>query len=271
MLPEERIRVLIFLASVAAVYVFAAGSLIRLAIARFGSGPRPIKAQKWFGAVVCGAALIGIGCLVYGYFVEPYRLTVRKVEIRTSKLRPDTASIRIAQISDLHSDSTPRLEEKLPQILAEQKPDIIVYTGDSINSPEGLPVFRNCLTKISKIAPTYVVKGNWDVWYWSKQDLFGDIDVKELNGTSEKVDIRGSEIWLAGMPVDKGGKVAELLEPLPKDKFSVFLYHYPDEIENVANYGVDLYCSGHTHGGQIALPLYGALVTFSKYGKRFEG
>jgi predicted MPP superfamily phosphohydrolase len=58
---------------------------------------------------------------------------------------------------------------------------------------------------------------------------------------------------------------------LPKDKFSIFLYHYPDEIENVTPHGIDLYCAGHTHGGQIALPFYGALITLSKYGKRFEG
>src|SRR4030095_12196171 len=46
--------------------------------------------------------------------------------------------------------------------------------------------------------------------------------------------------------------------------------HYPDLIKEVASLKVDLYCAGHTHGGQVALPLYGALITFSKYGKQYE-
>jgi uncharacterized protein len=51
---------------------------------------------------------------------------------------------------------------------------------------------------------------------------------------------------------------------------NLFMYHYPDEIENVAGHRVDLYCAGHTHGGQIALPWYGALVTLSKFDKKYE-
>ena len=46
--------------------------------------------------------------------------------------------------------------------------------------------------------------------------------------------------------------------------------HYPDDIYEAAKYNVDLYCAGHTHGGQVALPLYGAIVSYSKLGKRFE-
>ena len=272
MLSEEQMAVLIFLSAIAAVYVFAAGSLVRIYIARTDkSAPRSGKFEIWFRRMIFGLAITGILCFAYGYFIEPYRLTIRNVELRTDKLPPNSPPIRIAHISDIHSDPIPRLEEKLPDAIAEQHPDLIVFTGDSLNSPEGLPVFRACLSKISKIAPTFVVKGNWDAWYWSDQDLFSNIDVKELDATTEKVVVRGTEIWLAGVPVGKEGKVKQTLEQLPKDKFSIFLYHYPDEIENVTPHGIDLYCAGHTHGGQIALPFYGALITLSKYGKRFEG
>ncbi len=58
---------------------------------------------------------------------------------------------------------------------------------------------------------------------------------------------------------------------MPEGAPVVFLYHTPDEILDIAATNrVDLYCAGHTHGGQVALPLYGALVTFSKFGKRYE-
>ena len=57
---------------------------------------------------------------------------------------------------------------------------------------------------------------------------------------------------------------------IPPDAFSIFLYHAPDLILNAASQNVDLYCAGHTHGGQVALPGYGAIVTFSKFGKKYE-
>jgi len=272
MLPEEQRAVTVFLSAVAAVYVFAAGMVIRSIVGRLRKTNRPLsKFDTWFRRIIFCLAITGVLCVAYGYFIEPYRLTIRKIEIRSGKLPANERPIRIVHISDLHSDPVARLEEKLPEAIAAQNPDIIVFTGDSVNSPAGLPVFRNCLSRISRIAPTYVVKGNWDVWYWSDQDLFGNLDVKELAATTEKVLVRGTEIWLAGTPVGKEGKIGKILESLPKDKFSIFLFHYPDEIEDVAQHGTDLYCAGHTHGGQIALPFYGALMTLSKYGKRFEG
>ena len=272
MLPEERTAVLIFLSAIAAVYVFAIGALIRIALEKFGKADQHHrKLQTWFRRLILGLAITGIFCVLYGYFIEPYRLTVRRVELRSEKLPKNSEPIRIVHISDLHSDPSPRLEGELPETIARQNPDIVVFTGDALNSPAALPVFKDCLGKISKLAPTFVIKGNWDVWYWYKQDLFGNLNVKELDASTERIVIRGTEIWLAGIPVGKERKVGDVLATVPKDVFSVFLYHYPDEIENVVPYGTDLYCAGHTHGGQVALPFYGALVTLSKYGKRFEG
>ena len=63
--------------------------------------------------------------------------------------------------------------------------------------------------------------------------------------------------------------------------FSIFLHHYPDLVEDLAGQNarlaedgesrrVDLYLAGHTHGGQIALPFYGAIITLSEFGKKYE-
>jgi predicted MPP superfamily phosphohydrolase len=270
-MSEERVAVTVFLCTVSAVYIFAGGALVRMILERTGSITTPPgKAQRWFRRTFLALAAVGILCMLYGYFIEPYRLTTRYVEIRTSKISSDGRPIRIAHISDMHSDPSPRLEEQLPEAIARENPDIIVFSGDSLNSPDGLPVFRNCLTQLAKIAPTFVVRGNWDAWYWTNIDLFGATGATELKSAAEPVIIRGTEIWVAGVPVGDEAKVFEVLDGIPRDKFSVFLYHYPDEIEKVAARGLDLYCAGHTHGGQIALPFYGALMTLSKYGKRFE-
>jgi len=260
------------LAIIAAVYIFAFGGLIRLVLEKLDFvKTKPTNLQSWFRRIIFGLALFGFGCFAYAYFIEPYQLSVRNIQIKSAKLPKGSQPVRVVQISDVHSDSKVRLEEKLPSAIAEQKPDLIVFTGDSLNSPEGLPIFRKCLTEISKIAPTYVVRGNWDVWYWKKLDLFGETGAKPLDGTAERIEIRGVPIWLAGAFVESERQVPEMLATVPSNEFSIFLYHYPDLIEEVSRAETDLYCAGHTHGGQVAMPFYGALVTFSKFGKLYEG
>lgn len=272
MTPTERYGLIAVLAAIAAVYIFAFGGLVRIVLEKSNViKTKPSAFQIWFRRVVFSLALFGFGCFAYAYFIEPYRLSVRNIQIKSAKIPKGSQPVRVVQISDVHSDPQARLEEKLPLAIAEQKPDLIVFTGDSLNSPEGLPVFKKCLTEISKIAPTFVIRGNWDVWYWKNLDLFGATGAQELDGTAERMEIRGVPIWLSGVFVESERKVSETLSAIPKNEFSIFLYHYPDLIEEVSRAETDLYCAGHTHGGQVAMPFYGALVTFSKFGKKYEG
>lgn len=272
MTNEEKYGLIVVFSIITAVYIFAFGGLVRMLLEKLGYiKTQPGFWQIWFRRVFFALAVFGFFCFAYAYFVEPYWLSVRNVEIKSAKLPKDAKPLRIVHISDIHSDAKARLEEKLPAAIAEQKPDLIVFSGDAINSPEGLPVFKKCLTEIAKIAPTFVVRGNWDVWYWSRQDLFSETGVKELDGKAERVEINGVPVWLAGVYVDSERETAEVLRQIPKNEFSVFLYHYPDLIKQISDAEIDLYCAGHTHGGQVAMPFYGALVTLSKYGKQYEG
>jgi uncharacterized protein len=271
MSAAEYLRLLLFLAFIAIVYVHAASTVVRWLLHKLewtalSQNPR----QVWYRRIVLTLAGIGLLCLGYGYFVEPYWLSVTHVSINSPKLTKGSRPIRIVHISDLHSDPKPRLEGRLPQAIAAEQPDLIVFTGDSINSPGGLPVFRKCLTELAKIAPTFVVKGNWDAWYWHDLNLFAGTGAHELNGSSSLVEVRGAPIWVAGVAVEDETMMEQAVSSIPNGAFKVFLYHYPDLIAEAAGLKVDLYCAGHTHGGQIALPLYGALLTFSKYGKRYE-
>ena len=265
------VRVLIFLGLVGVIYVLAAIVLIRMLLQRFGRATlSKSPAQRWLRRIVLAFAGMGLLCIAYGYFIEPYWLSVSHVSLTSSKLPRGSQPIRIVHISDVHSDPKPRLERRLPQAIAAERPDIIVFTGDSLNSPDGLSVFRECLTELAKIAPTFVVKGNWDAWYWNQLNLFGETGAHELDGNSLRVEVRGVSIWMTGVGVENEGKMASAISSAPADAFKVFLYHYPDLIMEAASQKVDLYCAGHTHGGQVALPFYGALITFSKYGKKYE-
>jgi predicted MPP superfamily phosphohydrolase len=262
MTSAEAIRVGLFITGVAVIFFFAARTLIGV----LGGTIR----KSWKTHSILGLALGGILCIIYGRLVEPYWLSVSRVSIASPKVPRGAQPVRIAHISDVHSDPSPRLEERLPEAIAAEKPDVIVFTGDSLNSPEGLPVFKSLLQKLSAIAPTFVVKGNWDTWFWGNLALFDGTGVVELNGAGRVVSVRGIKVGISGLAVQNEQSLDRALAGIPRDAISVFLYHSPDLIKEVSSRQVDLYCAGHTHGGQVALPGYGALVTFSKFGKQYE-
>jgi len=173
-------------------------------------------------------------------------------------------------ISDLHSDGKSRLEERIPGIIAKENPDIILFTGDCVNSSEGLAVFKKCMTRLAELAPTFAVRGNWDTAFWRDLDLFGGTGISELNGLGIDLEIRGATVSINGLAVGNEAQIDKVLGQKPLGPFTLFLYHYPDEIDAVSSHGIDLYCAGHTHGGQVRLPWYGALITLSKFGKQYE-
>ena len=255
-----------------AIYLTAIRMLGRLILEWFRATPPARPRVTWIRRVVFGLALLGIVCIAYGFWIEPYWPQVTVVSLSTPKLPPGARPIRIVHISDVHCDPTPRLEERLPGLIQRQHPDLIVFTGDSINSPQALPVFKRCMAHCAQIAPTFAVKGNCDVWFWKGQDLFGGTGVRELNGEAVKLDLSGEKapLWITGVAVESEDRIDQALAEVPKGALNIFLYHYPDRIFSIAQHKVDLYCAGHTHGGQVALPFYGALVTLSKLGKRFE-
>jgi predicted MPP superfamily phosphohydrolase len=269
-LTSELIRVGLFVGAVVAVYVTAAGLVIRAVIRRLRGGPAPGRAEAWARRIGIPLAGLGLLCFAYGYLVEPYSLEVTRVRIGSPRLPAGTRPIRLVLFSDLHSDPAPRLEEVLPEAIAAEKPDLIVFTGDAVNSMEALPVFRECLERISRIAPTFAVEGNWDTRVFGGRDIYGGTGARLLDGGAARVEVEGADLWLAGVPVGGEDRLEMALAGVPAGACTVFLYHMPDLVYDVARRRVDLYCAGHTHGGQVALPFYGALMTLSRFGKRFE-
>jgi len=281
MLPlmGESTAVFLFVCAVAAVYLFAACAVVRALLRRLGRMEKPPRAALIAERASLILATVGLFCFAYGYFVEPYWPEVTRVRIETPKLKGAQRPVRVVHISDLHCDPEPRLEERLPDLIAAERPDLIVYTGDSLNSPEGLPVLRKLLPRLARVAPTYAVRGNWDTAYWRRERLFEETGVVELKNEAARLDVAGTSIWVAGAPFaslaeppdGETSGIRNMLGGVPAEAFTLFLYHTPDAILEAAETGrVDLYCAGHTHGGQVALPLYGALVTLSKFGKKYE-
>ena len=269
MLPAEIVRVALFLIFVGVVYAYALVAVIRRALKR----PRGGSVRQFAERTTIVLALMGTGCILYARFIEPYRLSTTHTKISSAKIPTGARPIRIVHLSDIHSDATPRLEPALPDAVRQQNPDLILMTGDYFNSLEGLAVFRSCLSALAKIAPTYVVKGNWESGRFPRVRPFDGTEVHELDGNAVRLRVGEATIWLAGSSPRNRTALTDqrqALARIPPDEFKILLRHHPSAVFEAVDYGVDLFLTGHTHGGQVALPFYGALVTLSRLDKMLE-
>jgi predicted MPP superfamily phosphohydrolase len=257
----ELASVLIFTIFWLSVYFFEVRYLV--ASLRKEAGPR-----YKFQIIIHFLAIVGISCLIYGYFIEPYWIDVRHVGIETDKLKQ--ADLTIVQISDLHCDKKIRNETKLADIINALDPDVVVFTGDALNTPRSLPVFKKMMSDIRARMGKYAVRGNFDVWYRNKLDLFRGTGFIELDGQSATLAKNNEKFTISGLSVDARFGDLSFLDILPPDAYNILIFHYPGINEEISGSPIDLFLSGHTHGGQIALPFYGALITLSKYGKKYE-
>jgi uncharacterized protein len=264
---NEEARVLFFVGAIFSVFSLAVFFLARLVYRIWNRlEDRDSKPVRIMQRSVLAIAGLGVICVIYGFVVEPYWPQVTHIQIPSAKIK---ARVRIVHISDVHSDPKPRLEEKLPALIAAQSPDLIVYTGDSLNSEAAAPVFLKLLGQLTRIADVYVARGNWDIGL--ANEFFTQTGAKVVDGEALSVIVKGQPLSVSGVRVGNETAIPRMLAAVPKTGFSVFLHHWPDEILDVAASGkVDLYCAGHTHGGQVAMPFYGALTTLSRFGKRFE-
>lgn len=268
-LSSEETLLALFVAAVIVVYLAAIIVVMKLAWRLF-TGDRTSVFPGRLDSIILTSALIGCGLMAYAYFWEPYSLEVTHIRICSDKIPEGARPVRLLHITDIHSDPSPRLEKRLPEVISREKPDLILFTGDAINHPGAAPLFKQLSRQMSAIAPTYVVEGNHDSREYSRLKLFDDTGVHELKGRPVTVSVRGVNVCLWGVGVDSEWKLEKLASKLPANTFSVFLYHFPAKVYDIAREKVDLFLAGHTHGGQVRLPFYGAIITRSKTGKKFE-
>jgi predicted MPP superfamily phosphohydrolase len=213
-------------------------------------------------------AVIGIGCWAYARFVEPNWIEVRHVTLHTPKLK--TVGFRLVQITDLHCDWRIRNEEKMVRIINELKPDIVVATGDYLNHRLGLPHLRDSLQRLRAPLGKFAVTGNQDLGWLPRLDLLAGTGFRRLDQETVAATKGSESIGIFGINFIHSNVPTGCLNTIPADRFNVLLFHTPDLIEEVSGPRVGLYLCGHTHGGQVCLPGYGALITFSKFGKKYE-
>lgn len=233
---------------------------------------RQIRLRPVAASAPCGPArLLARGDLA--------RLEVCELTLAPARLPADLDGLRIAHLSDLHHDGEPRSEAFMAAVAEEVRraaPDMVAITGDIVPFvavPGSLAEAATTLGDLGAGCEVYAVLGNHDFWADAPQvqDALERRGVRVLRNEGTPVKRGSGRLWLAGLD-DHWSGLADLDAALrgcgPGD-FCVLLAHNPDAIIEAARRGIDLQLSGHTHGGQVALPLVGPLVVPSDHGRRF--
>jgi predicted MPP superfamily phosphohydrolase len=217
--------------------------------------------------------LLGLG--IYGFYIEPFRLTVNRIEVPVAGLQK---TFRIVQLSDLHVERTTKREQAIPSLVENLNPDMIVLTGDYLiesrfNFPETIEALKDLVDQLHAPLGVYAVNGNVET-PGKLKDLFQDLDVHVLNNESIRLPEIREDFVLIGLSFHNwsydSNQLSRLMKSVQPDDYTLLLYHKPDLAYAAEEEGVDLYLAGHTHGGQVRLPFYGAIYANSRYGKTFE-
>jgi predicted MPP superfamily phosphohydrolase len=234
-------------------------------------------------------ALAGVAGLGYAAGIEVRSFTVRRVDVPV--LAPGSRPIRVLHVSDLHL--TPRQAHKLAWLesLARLEPDLVVNTGDNIAHPGSVQPLLDALGRLRDVPGVFVFGSN-DYFAPSLRnpvryllpddgsrnthtpqlpwkDLRAEFVASgwlDLTNASDRLDVNGSTLAFAGVDDPHLGydDLAVVAGPAPQDadlRIGVTHAPYLRVLDQFAADGYDLTFAGHTHGGQLCLPIKGALVT----------
>lgn len=248
-------------------------------------------------AVPLGITATAAAGLAYSVGIEPRSFRLRRVTVPV--LPPGMRPLRVLQVSDIHMVSGQRKKQRWLRSLAGLRPDFVINTGDNLSDPEGVPETLDALGPLMQFPGAYVFGSN--DYYGPKprnparylveksqgkhglngnppavgvihnpwEDLRDGFDAAgwvNLTNTRGALKIEGYEIGLTGVddPHIKRDRYAQVAGgPAAGADFSVGIVHAPylRSLDAFTADGYPLILAGHTHGGQLCIPFYGALVT----------
>jgi predicted MPP superfamily phosphohydrolase len=209
--------------------------------------------------------------------LELNRKSIRIVAPRTRN-RPATSNdihhrpLRLLHFSDLHFTGTPGLGfyREFVHHALQHPADAIFFTGDLIDAPELLPHAIEILRPLTQHAPCWFVLGNHD-WRYEHEHVRRTLEKSGwicVAGNGHQVVLNGLEVFIAGSERPWMGNEPPIAGDISAD-LKVLLCHTPDGRTDAACRGYQLVLCGHTHGGQVVLPVIGPVYSPSITGVRF--
>ena len=197
-------------------------------------------------------------------------LTVNTFELETAKLDDE---LRVVVIADLHEHEFGGNNAKLIAEIKAQKPELILMVGDFVNNDsENVELTCALIRELKNIAPVYYALGNHELTYMENTEI--DLEEElEAAGTTvlekeyEDVEINGKVVRIGGMydyafSIKNDDIQAFLSDFENTDNLKIMLSHRPDSFifgDASTEWDIDLVVSGHLHGGQVVLPIFGGI------------
>ena len=242
----------------------------------------PWGVMLWFLLV---SSLIATLLVLYGTFVEPKRINLNTIRIQKDHF----PHLRIAVIGDMHVGplkGSSFLERVTRRVLALQ-PDLILLAGDFIYDEDSDPAALLPLRALTAPLGVFAVLGNHDAGfrlihgaphqYTDRSEevarVLQDIGIAVLRNTSSVLHKNGSSFSLAGIDDIwmKSMNLDAVLQGIPSETPAILLAHNPAVILDARTQRFDCIVSGHTHGGQVRLPLLGPIAPLPcALGRRFD-
>lgn len=200
-------------------------------------------------------------------FYNPLVLT--RYDYTSSKVPEGFDGYRIVHISDFHCKEFGDGESDLIAMIRNAEPDLILFTGDSIDDEHSLDNYRDLITGIYDVAPIYYVNGNHEydasAPLAEMKELNEKYQVHDLNDASVVVEHNGDSILLSGLDFRLTMRgLRNNIDYANTTMFNILLYHGTDKFDSIAPYNYDLVLSGHTHGGIVCLPFIGGIISNQK-------
>ncbi len=227
-----------------------------------------IRKHRLLRRTIIAAVLAGL--CIWAFYIG---LTLRVYEIETDKI-PAEKSVRVVAVTDLHSHIYGKDQKPLIDMIIKQQPDIIALVGDIADDEEPDEGTRLMMDGIRGIAPMYYVSGNHEYWsdgYDDIKSMMESYGVTVLDNESEDIIVNGVRLCISGVDdpymfdytedsdyLEMDGEkdlFRQRFSDIDGSVFNVLLAHRPELIDLYQQYGFDLVLSGHTHGGQIRVPL----------------
>lgn len=221
--------------------------------------------KAWKKAAVLGGLSLGVSSLLYAHQRAALDLNILPVDIGVLDLPPEFEGYQIAHISDLHLDGLTMTRDRLGAIVAainDQQPDLIAFTGDFVTNGRGFRVsdLVEPLRQLRARDGVVAVMGNHDHRLNTGliRRAIRDSGLIDLNNAVHVVQRGAASLYVAGVDsvLRQRARLDLVLPQIPEGSLAILLAHEPDFADVSAATGrFVLQLSGHSHGGQIRLPV----------------